>query len=1517
MTESLAGGAAAAPLSMHATAVVASSVIRAARQLLTDLERSRRIDAAVLRGAMEAAFGASDATGAWNWKTAYDACEAATVLFLRRYGAAMRAKATSSAAMLPMLMRITSLLPTQTRRSEEGESLQQFSTPIGLAFVASRAAAITPTDVVLEPSAGTGLLAILADASWELPSQIRGIFLVAWIGLGAFMAWATLMVPLFRRLDPAALAAVVEEKYPDLGERLTSTVELADGGDAYHGSRVLIDLLVAETEARASRLDFLRPFSARQSRRLAVATGVVLFGVLSLAASSPGRHGELVARFLFPWRDSGLAAVPYAFEVTPGDGFAAKGRPLAIAVSIRPVRENVDLPRSSSLVITDADGKTSRHRMIADRADAFSFKIERVGGDFSYRVEAGDAVSETYRVAVVEPVELAADSPAITITPPEYAQATFQTQMLHGLGDLSALQHSRVRFEFRFTQPAVKASIAWISHQSQKDADKPAVSHALKLSPDGLAAEFELPAKSDGSYQLLLEAEHGILTELNPRALTVKIDQPPAFSRVFLGIKPASGKSSSPDDLRVVPAYETVPLEFIVLDDVGVDRAELEYRINDGPAQSEAIELDGRGTLQATGRHPFKLAGKVKEADTVQYRLKAADNRRVPEAKLEPHIVYYPAERWLTLKIARQAEPLQQQEMVAQRDDMSRRLEKIKSDLLREQRNLYKLRMEAKDQQALKPEQTENLKELRQENRSVETALRELARDTADNSALRPISDRAQEIADQEMQRSEQGLQQAEKGVKSDPRDNQLQKADRELASAVKRLEELQKANEQLAQARLDQLKLEQTAQRQQQLANRATEQAAKDPIKDPASKAENEKLKGDQQDIAKDLRQLTEQSDPLRNALDAARAEQTKQMAERAQELAKDQRELAQASRETEQRQRADELAKLAKKQRELAEQADRLAKKTKPATEATKTNPLKPDDARKAAEALEKADTQQALQRQDKSAQELDRVASDLDRAIEKAKQDAAKPESLSRQAVQQMAKQQRELAQSTEKAQKEAAKQPGEQGKQSLQKSLEQLGRQQRDLNERAAKLPTEQTKPAAEQARTQMTKAEQALANKDADRAKRKQNEAADALDRLAKQLPEKSQNQKTSPEAKPNRQQTAEARQLARQQRELRDAVQRLASQQQPPRGSQENPVAELAKEQQAIAQKASELAKNVGQEQGKQSPTPTGQQAKQAAQSAQQTSNQMQAGNLPRAQESGRQTAEQLQKLAKQLQEKPQVKPKPPASEPSKEASQLARRQEEVNRRMQQLAGNADAQRAQQESRQQELQRQTGELARDLNQMAQQASRSPPAQQSAQQAANSSRQAESSMQQAQQQSRQGNPSQSQQAQQQAAQALDRAAQQAAQAAQQMMARQGSPQQTPAAQTGQALQQAQSQMNQAQNQLAQNRPQSAQSAMQQAAQALQQASQQMANQPPTGKPPPISSGNFGSGEGEPADERVLPKDLKKYAGKRWGELPGELRTKIIQDMKAQYGDDYARIIKLYFEQIADTKAKNKK
>jgi hypothetical protein len=140
-----------------------SGLIHAATLLAQLLGQGRALDSRALSSSMEAAFGGTDAEGAWVWKDAYEALEAAQVLFLRKFGAAMRTRAGSAAAMLEMLTRLAGRLASQTRRSEESEHFQQFSTPLALGFVAAEAAVLTKSDLVLEPSAGTGMLAIFAE----------------------------------------------------------------------------------------------------------------------------------------------------------------------------------------------------------------------------------------------------------------------------------------------------------------------------------------------------------------------------------------------------------------------------------------------------------------------------------------------------------------------------------------------------------------------------------------------------------------------------------------------------------------------------------------------------------------------------------------------------------------------------------------------------------------------------------------------------------------------------------------------------------------------------------------------------------------------------------------------------------------------------------------------------------------------------------------------------------------------------------------------------------------------------------------------------------------------------------------------------------------------------------------------------------------------------------------------------------------------------------------------------------
>ena len=141
----------------------ARNLLVAARLLFPRLEAGKPIDAKILRAAMEYTFGASDSEGAWVWKDAYEAAEAAQIMMLSRYGALMQRQAASPQAFLTMIERLAALAPSHTRRSEDSIRLQQFSTPLPLAATVAQAAGIRSDDFVLEPSAGTGMLAVFAQ----------------------------------------------------------------------------------------------------------------------------------------------------------------------------------------------------------------------------------------------------------------------------------------------------------------------------------------------------------------------------------------------------------------------------------------------------------------------------------------------------------------------------------------------------------------------------------------------------------------------------------------------------------------------------------------------------------------------------------------------------------------------------------------------------------------------------------------------------------------------------------------------------------------------------------------------------------------------------------------------------------------------------------------------------------------------------------------------------------------------------------------------------------------------------------------------------------------------------------------------------------------------------------------------------------------------------------------------------------------------------------------------------------
>jgi hypothetical protein len=135
-------------------------VLSAAREVQRLVEAGETVSRARLNSVLNREFGGSDADGRWSVRDAHAVLELAQVLWLRdSAGLSLGSSIREAEAVFAQL---ETLLPSQTVRSEEQIELQQFATPPRIAWLLARACALQGGEAVLEPSAGTGMLAVWA-----------------------------------------------------------------------------------------------------------------------------------------------------------------------------------------------------------------------------------------------------------------------------------------------------------------------------------------------------------------------------------------------------------------------------------------------------------------------------------------------------------------------------------------------------------------------------------------------------------------------------------------------------------------------------------------------------------------------------------------------------------------------------------------------------------------------------------------------------------------------------------------------------------------------------------------------------------------------------------------------------------------------------------------------------------------------------------------------------------------------------------------------------------------------------------------------------------------------------------------------------------------------------------------------------------------------------------------------------------------------------------------------------------
>ena len=393
---------------------------------------------------------------------------------------------------------------------------------------------------------------------------------------------------------------------------------------------------------------------------------------------------------------------------------------------------------------------------------------------------------------------------------------------------------------------------------------------------------------------------------------------------------------------------------------------------------------------------------------------------------------------------------------------------------------------------------------------------------------------------------------------------------------------------------------------------------------------------------------------------------------------------------------------------------------------------------------------------------------------------------------------------------------------------------------------------------------------------------------------------------------PDAAQADQARELAAEQRKLRDELARSneALQRENAMPLDDSSLAKILEQQKAIARAAQELA---GQLQAAKDKAPQQiQRAQQAASAANQGHNELRNGEIKPALISGQQVARNLQQLAQGTLEDAR----------KKQTQKLAEEQEDLNKKLMELEQNTGAIRAQQQRRSQELRDQTQALQENIDQFMKNAKSVP--------GAGTDKETESSLAQlqkateelkkAQIQNRQGAMAQAQASQERAADALAEASKNLTKAAEKMARPTEGMEESGNLPATEAVESARESMSRANTELQNGQQRNASEAMSQAASSLSQAHRELRSQLSRSNQGQRPGTEPGSALGGSSKTDVLPKDLsvpglpgQKFTGKSWGDIPGEIKTQILEEAKTRYGSDYARYIKLYFEQLAQKKS----
>lgn len=445
---------------------------------------------------------------------------------------------------------------------------------------------------VLLPALG---VAMVVDNFVQLPFVLRCLWLVGVIGAAVLVVrW---MGRLLREpLTAERMAVKVEQSFPQIDNRFINSLLLAheDNPDASE----LIHSVIEQGNADAASTNLHAAIPKRRLRTLAAAAAVA-FGLMAFyAVAYPNHFVNALARVLFPFAGVDPLTRTQILAVTPKDKDILVGDDVAITADVTgklpdtaELVYEVETDEKQVLLMQPVNTGTGSVSQSGDGASPPQYRcvMSGVPRSFTYRVAANDARSPSYRITVHErPVISAMD---VTIAPPSY---TGDGPITRKSGTIHALPGSTITLRALCSQTIRTATLVLST------GPKP-----LAMAIEGgktVVGSFPVPKeKGSGTYRIELTDTFGFQNKPVDQSIELLDDEPPEI------------KLEAPPPAVVVKPEATVPFQFLVTDQYGVQNAEI-----------VRVTKDQDGKEADTGVKRWDVDTKKQKSLSVKYELPAA-----------------------------------------------------------------------------------------------------------------------------------------------------------------------------------------------------------------------------------------------------------------------------------------------------------------------------------------------------------------------------------------------------------------------------------------------------------------------------------------------------------------------------------------------------------------------------------------------------------------------------------------------------------------------------------------------------------------------------------------------------------------------------------------------------------------------------------------------------------------------------------------------------------------------------